>query len=109
MKIVIAECLPKQLIHIFTGYETWTVPQIGLAVAKDSELLGKLDEKGIEVFITIEYQQKFPNRSFVTIIIRYVSNRLESLLLLKCDLLKAIDIITAGNIIHTPIFQIHIK
>jgi predicted nuclease of predicted toxin-antitoxin system len=109
MKIVIDECLPKRLIHIFTDHEAWTVPQIGLAGSKNSELLDKLNEKRIEVFITIdgniEYQQNFSNRTFGTVIIRSVTNRLESLLLLENDLLRAVDMISAGNIIHIPTVQ----
>jgi len=106
MKLVIDECLPKRLLQIFREHEAWTVPQIGLAGTSDSELLNKLDTKGVNVFITIdgniEYQQKFSNRSFGTIIIRFVTNRLEGLLLLEDELLEAIDKITAGNIMHIP-------
>ena len=62
MKLVIDECLPKRLLQIFREHEAWTVPQIGLAGTSDSELLNKLDAKGVNVFITIdgniEYQQK---------------------------------------------------
>lgn len=106
MKLVIDECLPKRLLQIFRKHEAWTVPQIGLAGASDRELLDELDDKEINVFITIdgniEYQQEFSNRSFGTIIIRSVTNRLESLLLLENELLEAVGKITAGNVMHIP-------
>lgn len=106
MKIVVDECLPKRLIHVFSGHAAWTVPQIGLAGTKDSKLLNELDTRDIDVFITIdgniEYQQKFSNRTFGTIIIRSVTNRLENLLLLEDDLLEATNTITSGNVIHIP-------
>ena len=106
MKLVIDECLPKRLIHVFTKHEAWTVPQIGLAGAKDRKLLDELDNRNIDVFITIdgniEYQQRFSNRSFGTIIIRSVTNRLENLLLLEDDLLEAVDTIASGNVVHIP-------
>ncbi len=104
MKLVIDECLPKRLIHIFTKHEVWTVPQIGLSGAKDRKLLDELDTRKIDIFITIdgniEYQQRFSNRAFGTIIIRSVTNRLENLLLLEDDLLEAINTTTPGNVTH---------
>ncbi len=106
MKLVIDEYLPKRLTHVFTKHEVWTVPQIGLARAKDRKLLDELDNRNIDVFITIdgniEYQQRFSNKSFGTIIIRSVTNRLENLLLLEDDLLEAIDTIASGNVVHIP-------
>ena len=38
MKIIIDECLPKRLTKIFSDHDAWTVPQVGLAGYKDSEL-----------------------------------------------------------------------
>ncbi len=61
MKIIIDECLPKRVVHFFAKHEVWTVPQIGLSGAKDSILLDELDQRNIDLFITIdgniEYQQ----------------------------------------------------
>jgi len=106
MKIVIDECLPKRLTQIFSNHEAWTVPQIGLAGTNDKKLLNELDARGIDVFITIdgniEYQQKFSNRSFGTIIIRSVTNRLNNLLHLEKEIIEAINHIKAGNILHVP-------
>jgi len=106
MKIVVDECLPKRLIHVFSEHEAWTVPQIGLAGTKDSKLLDELDTRRIDVFITIdgniEYQQKFSNRTFGTVIIRSVTNRYDSLLHLEKELLEAVKAINAGNIMHIP-------
>lgn len=107
MKIVVDECLPKRLIHVFSGHAAWTVPQIGLAGTKDSKLLNELDTRDIDVFITIdgniEYQQKFSNRTFGTIIIRSVTNRFDGLLHLEKELLEAVKAINPGNIMHIPI------
>jgi len=43
VKIVVDECLPKQLCKLFQQYDINTVPQLGLAGFKDSELLDELD------------------------------------------------------------------
>ena len=39
MKIILDECLPKRLTHLFPNEEARTVPQIGLAGSKDGKLL----------------------------------------------------------------------
>lgn len=107
MKIIIDECLPKRLSKLFTDHDVWTVPQIGLAGYKDTELLNELDHKDINVFISIdgniEYQQLFSNRNFGTIIIRSVSNRFSDLEHFKDELLETIQKIKPSQIIHIPL------
>ena len=106
MKIILDECLPKRLTSIIPFDQVFSVPQIGLAGFSDTELLNALDEKKIDVFITIdnniEYQQKFLNRLFGTIIIRAVSNRFQDLLPLKTQLLDTIPKLQNGMIIRVP-------
>ena len=106
MKIILDECLPKRLVKLIPYKQVFTVPQIGLAGYKDTELLDALDTKGINIFITIdgniEFQQRFEKRVFGTIIIRAISNRYQDLLHLENDLLKAIQQTSAGKIIRIP-------
>jgi predicted nuclease of predicted toxin-antitoxin system len=106
MTIIVDECLPKRLTRFFENETAWTVPQIGLAGAKDGELLDALDRKKIDVFITIdgniEYQQQFTNRTFGTVIIRSVSNRFSDLIRLESELVKIAHTITPGQIVHIP-------
>jgi len=106
MRLIIDECLPKRLSQIFSNHEVWTVPQIGLAGASDSQLLTELDTRNIDVFITIdgniEYQQSFIDRKFGTVVIRSVTNRLSDLLQLENQLNDAINEISSGNIVHIP-------
>ena len=54
MKIVIDECLPKRLIKLIQKADVKTVPQLGLAGTKDKELLTKLEELQVDIFITID-------------------------------------------------------
>jgi len=106
MKIIIDECLPKRLIQLFPDHETWTVPQIGLAGSKDGNLLDELDARNIDIFITIdgniEYQQRFIDRKFGTIIIHSVTNRIDDLLRLESELTKAVNKATSGTILQVP-------
>jgi len=107
MQIIIDECLPKRLTKLFPNHDVYTVPQIGLAGYKDTELLNELDYKDINIFITIdrniEYQQLFSNRGFGTIIIRSVSNRFSDLEHFKDELLEAIQKIKPSQIVHIPL------
>lgn len=106
MTIIIDECLPKRVTKFFAEHQVWTVPQIGLAGYKDTELLNQLDEKEIDVFITIdgniEYQQQFMGRKFKTVVIRAVSNRFSDLEQFIDRLREALLEKSENNIIHIP-------
>jgi len=106
MRIILDECLPKRLKHIFEHHEVWTVPQIGLSGAKDGKLLDELDKKGIDCFVTIdgniEYQQQFIDRNFSTMIIRSFSNRYNDLLHLKEEIILGLKSVSKNKIIHIP-------
>ncbi len=64
MKIILDECLPKRLTTIIPFDQVFTVPQIGLAGFSDTELLNALDEKKIDVFITIDNGISSTNKNF---------------------------------------------
>ncbi len=106
MKIIIDECLPKRLRGLLPFGEVWTVPQIGLAGLKDTALLDELEQRQVNVFITIdgniEYQQHFAKRTFGTVVIRAVSNRFQDLVPLSDSLAQAIRLVQAGEIIRIP-------
>jgi hypothetical protein len=106
MKIIIDECLPRRLCKLLPFEQVWTVPQIGLAGMKDTELLKALEIKQIDVFITIdgniEYQQQFTNRTFGTVVIRAASNRFQDLEPMAALLTEAVSHIEAGNIKRIP-------
>lgn len=106
MKIIIDECLPRRLCKLLPFEQVWTVPQIGLAGLKDTELLEALDAKGIDVFVTIdgniEYQQQFVNRVFGTVVIRAASNRFQDLTPLATALTEAVSGVSAGQLVRIP-------
>jgi len=107
MKIIIDECLPKRLTRFFQDEDVKTVPQIGFAGWKDSELLKELDKLNVDVFITIdgniEYQQQFTDRAFGTIIIRAVSNRFADLEHFEDELKETVKIVKVGSVVHIPL------
>ncbi len=61
MKILLDECLPKDLRKYLVGYECGTVPGAGFSGKRNGELLALAEHAGWQVFLTvdqgIEYQQ----------------------------------------------------
>ncbi len=61
MKILLEECLPKDLRKCLVGYECGTVPGAGFSGKRNGELLALAEHAGWQVFLTvdqgIEYQQ----------------------------------------------------
>src|SRR5437660_249930 len=70
MKILVDECVPKQIIRFFPDHTVLTVPQAGWSGIKNGELI-KLAEEQFDVFITsdqnIRYQQNLSNRKIAII------------------------------------------
>jgi predicted nuclease of predicted toxin-antitoxin system len=54
MKLLLDECLPKQLKNNLPGHECQTVPEVGWAGKKNWELLRLAEAVGFEMFLTID-------------------------------------------------------
>ena len=89
MRILIDECLPRELADELVGHEVRTVQQTGWAGLSNGELLGKVSGS-FEVFLTIdkriESEQKVPG-DVALITVRAHSNRIQDLraLLPECS------------------------
>jgi hypothetical protein len=63
MKIFIDECVPRKLKGSLSEHRCSTVPEAGLAGKENGELLSLVQQRGFEVFLTIdkgfEYRQIF--------------------------------------------------
>jgi hypothetical protein len=84
MKVLLDECIPRKLKNSLSDHECRTVPEVGLAGMKNGELLSLAEQKGFEVFVTmdhgIEYEQNLAGRKIAIIIIHAKSNQLADLL-----------------------------
>jgi Domain of unknown function (DUF5615) len=84
MKILIDECVPRKFKHHLPDHNCLTVPEAGLAGTSNGHLLSLAEERGFEVFLTIdkgfEYEQDLSNRSIAVLIVRAKSNRMRDLL-----------------------------
>jgi hypothetical protein len=84
MKILIDECIPRKFKRNLSGHDCLTVPEAALAGTENGQLLSLADERGFEVFLTIdrgfEYEQNLSSRSIAVMIVRAKSNRMSDLL-----------------------------
>jgi hypothetical protein len=84
MKVLLDECIPRKLKNVLLDHECRTVPEVGLAGMKNGELLSLAEQRGFEVFVTmdhgIEYEQNLKGRNIAIIIIGAKSNQLADLL-----------------------------
>ena len=92
MRILIDECLPRELTAALVGHDVSTVPQEGWAGLKNGRLLKTISGR-FEVFITvdkrIELEHPIPE-DLAVITVRARSNRIQDLLPPVPDILKAV-------------------
>ena len=84
MKVLLDECIPRKFKNRLIGQTCSTVPEAGLAGKKNGELLALAEQKGFDVFLTldkgIQYQQNLGHRNIAIIIIRATSSRISDVL-----------------------------
>ncbi|MGB3297860.1 MAG: DUF5615 family PIN-like protein [Phormidesmis sp.] len=82
MRILLDECIDRKLAKEFVGHDVKTVPQMGWASTKDSQLLS-LAEMEFDVFVTVDqnipFEQNLQKFSLAVIILCSFSNRLAEL------------------------------
>ena len=82
MRLLLDECLPKDLARELPGHVVKTVPQAGWASISNGRLLRLIAESGkFDVFLTMDknlpHQNKTRELPFIIVILRAKSNRLE--------------------------------
>ena len=104
MRILLDECLPKDLRKHMVGHECETVPQAGFAGAANGELLTLAERAGWDVLLTMDrdipYQQGFAARTISLAVIRARSNRLTDLLPHMPALMIALRSIKRGQTVQ---------
>ncbi len=104
MKILLDECLPKDLREHLVGHECETVPQAAFSGKTNGELLVLAERLGWQVLLTMDrgmpYQQNLTGRAISIAIIRARSNRLPDLLLHLPEILKALSSIRRGQVVR---------
>jgi hypothetical protein len=54
MKILIDECVPRKFKANLLGHDCLTVPEAGLAGTENGQLLSLAEQRGFEVFLTLD-------------------------------------------------------
>lgn len=103
MKVLIDECMPRKLKRNLVGHDCQTVPEAGLAGKENGELLSIAEERGFDVFLTMdrgfEYELNLAGRKIALVIVRAESNRLADLLPHVPACLALLPSIKAGQLI----------
>jgi len=103
MRLLLDECLPKQLKREFVGHTVQTVPEAGLAGVKNGALLKRAAER-FDVFVTVDanlrYQQNTLLLGVAVIVLRAVSNDMSDLRPLMPAALASLETLAPGVIVE---------
>ena len=102
MRILLDECLPKDLAGELAGHHVKTVPQAGWASISNGKLLRLIAASGkFDLFLTMDkrlpQQNKIRELPFAIVVLRAKSNRLEHVVPFAPLLLHRLDTFKAGN------------
>ncbi|MDQ3703864.1 MAG: DUF5615 family PIN-like protein [Chloroflexota bacterium] len=103
MRILLDECLPRQLKRELPGHSVATVTEMGWSGIKNGALLD-LAEPHFDVFMTVDrgmpYQQNIGRRNIALVLFRAKSNSIQSLRPLVPYLESALLQVKAGEVIR---------
>ncbi len=101
MRILLDECLPRQLKRELPGHSIATVTEMGWSGVKNGALLD-LAEQHFDVFMTIDkgmtYQQNIGKRNIALILLKAKSNSIQSLQPLVPNIESALTQVAAGEV-----------
>jgi hypothetical protein len=104
VRILLDECLPKDLRKHLAGHTCQTVPEAGLGGEANGELLSLAERAGWQVLLTVDrgipYQQNFAGRTISLVIIRAKTHRIFDLLPLVPAILSALPSLIPGEVIQ---------
>jgi predicted nuclease of predicted toxin-antitoxin system len=105
MRILLDECLPRQLGRDLVGHSVRTVTQVGWSGVENGELLG-MAAKEFEVFITIDRrltENHVPPPSLAIVALKAVNNRVETLRPLVPEVLRVLTTIRPGQVVRVGV------
>ena len=103
MRILLDECLPKDLARDLADHFVQTVPQAGWASISNGRLLALITASAkFDVFITLDnnlpHQNKISGLPFSIVVLRAKSNRLEHVLPFAPDILSRLNACKPGHV-----------
>ena len=104
MKVLLDECLPRDLRHELRDHEAHTVQWAGFKGMNNGALLRAAESAGYEVLLTVDegipYQISAASSSLAIIVLRSATNKIEDLKVLVDSLLDALANIEPGQIVY---------
>jgi hypothetical protein len=96
MRILLDECLPKDLARELAGHEVKTVPQAGWASIGNGQLLRRIAASGrFDLFITVDkrlpVENEATNLPFAIVLLRAKSNRIGDIFPFAAEILRRIS------------------
>jgi predicted nuclease of predicted toxin-antitoxin system len=103
MRILLDECLPKDLARELPGHIVKTVPQAGWASISNGRLLRLIAESGkFDVFLTVDkrllQQNQTLPRPFAIVVLRAKSNRMKHIFPFAPEILRRLAEFRPGRV-----------
>ena len=103
MRILLDECVNSEVKAALPGHAVRTVSEIGWRGSKDTSLL-TYAQGSFDVFVTVdrklEHQHNLKEFRIGTVIAHVPSNEIRSYQPIFAALLKAVETVSAGDVIH---------
>jgi hypothetical protein len=104
MRILLDECLPRDLRKMLPGHNVRTVKELGWTGKKNGDLLRHISTRGFDVFLTVDaslqFQQDLASINCGFIVLSAASNRIEHLTPLIPDIAAALATIKPGDVVR---------
>ncbi|MEI6604854.1 MAG: hypothetical protein WCP35_06070 [Verrucomicrobiota bacterium] len=108
MRILLDECVPKDLARELSGHDVTTVPQAGWASVSNGKLLRRIAVSGkFDLFLTVDQRLPQQNKTaalpFAILVLRAKSNRLLHVLPFAPEILRRLAEFQPGQVhVMTP-------
>ena len=107
MRILLDECVPKDVRDSFRDYDCQTAPQAGFAGRKNGALLTLAEAAAFDVLVSVDrglfHQQNVSDRKIAVVIIHTRSNKLADLMPHVPECLLALRSIQPGQVVRVGI------
>lgn len=104
MRILLDECVPRDVRRLLRGHHARTVQEMGWAGKKNGELMRLLSVRGFDVFLTVDasfqFQQHLSSAPCGFLFLSAASNRMEHLTPLMPNVIAALATIKPGDVVH---------
>lgn len=103
MRLLLDECVDPRVRDLFGDHEVATVQEEGWAAQEDGPLL-RLAQMQFDVFLTIdgnlEHQQNIGQLALGVVVVRVSKNQISYYRVIAGELLRAVETVRPGQVIH---------